>query len=85
METKDFPLTTLPDYPLPPVRLRRTVHLHLPHSWRASDLSAFQLHQDGSVCRRKTGMNKVTGLVLSQLTTGFSCTQKAVTVLVAPQ
>lgn len=67
IQSKEFFLPTPPDYPFSTIWVRRTVHLHLPHSWRTSDLFTLQLHQDGSVCRRKTGMKGVTALIFTRL------------------
>jgi len=43
------------DHSVPSVWIRWTFHLHVPHTRRASDLPSLQLHQDGTVCWRKTG------------------------------
>lgn len=40
---------------VPAVRLRGTVHLHIAHTWRASDLPALQLLQVLPVRRRHAG------------------------------
>lgn len=37
------------------VRLRRTLHLHVAHTWRTSDLPSLQLLQVLAVCRRHAG------------------------------
>lgn len=37
------------------VRLRRTLHLHVAHTWRTSDLPSLQLLQVLAVCRRYAG------------------------------
>lgn len=42
------------DHPFSSVRLRRTLHLHVAHSRRTSDLPSLQLHQDGAVRWRQT-------------------------------
>lgn len=58
MKAKDLCFLPRSDHLVSSVRLRRTVHLHLSHTGRTSDLPSLQLHQDGSVCRRETGMDE---------------------------